>query len=294
MTGSLRLSITEVTHEAASGQSRYIRRLPCFVLSVANIWRQFKCSVAPVAKIYSFWQNNRVPPDFLQTPDPVLLGVPSTPAPPGFLPTPYPVLLEVPPTPAPPNFLPTPDPVLLGVPPTRATPRVLSTLAHVPSRVPSTPVPSGVPPAPALDPSAPAIQLTLEGSHCGVRRPPEMSRRRLLAQPPEFPSRRLRPRAQPPDFSSPCLRPHARPPEFPSPRARHTDFSSHCLRPHAPEFARCGLRPFLNSALPPGRPPETISCSSALPLGCRPRPILWTPSTHPFRSVGLCFCFMDV
>ncbi|KAF3835606.1 hypothetical protein F7725_028164 [Dissostichus mawsoni] len=34
-----------------------LTRLSCFVLSVANIWGQFKCSVAPVAKMYSCWQK---------------------------------------------------------------------------------------------------------------------------------------------------------------------------------------------------------------------------------------------
>ncbi|KAI9541844.1 hypothetical protein NQZ68_026306, partial [Dissostichus eleginoides] len=137
---------------------------------------------------------------------------------------------------------------------------------------------------------------------------PELSRRRLLARPcarpPEFPSRGLCPWARPPDFPSRCLRPQARPP----------DSSSRCLRPHArpPEFARCDFRPTMNSALPPGRPPEntfsnsalrpgrppetpslisalppgrppeTPSGSSAVPLGCQPKPVLLTLSTHPF------------
>ena len=38
---------------------------------------------------------------------------------------------------------------------------------------------------------------------------------------------------------------------------------------------------------PPGRPPETPSWSSAVPPGCQPKPVLRTPSTHPFGSVGL-------
>ena len=43
-------------------------RPPCFVLSVANIWGQFKCSVAPVAKMYSFWQKLNTTVRFLLYP----------------------------------------------------------------------------------------------------------------------------------------------------------------------------------------------------------------------------------
>ena len=172
---------------------------------------------------------------------------------------PRPVSLEVLPTPCPPDFLPAPCPVLLEVPstPALAPSGVPLTPAHVPSRVPVRPklvhVSPWVPPAPATDPSIPAraIQRTLEGSHCGVRRPPVLSRLRLArsrARLPAFRRYGFRPQARSPDSPSRCLRPRARP----------------------PEFTCCGLRPSSNFASPLGRPPENPSWSSALPPGRQP------------------------